>query len=228
MLTIFLGLRSIKYFGVSKYSQGLKKINIKNAFSTKRNNTQEKNVRSTVYYLSALGVLTVGLSYAAVPLYKMFCQAFSYGGTLSHNIEESKLETMKPIAHRQIKVHFTADTSSNMQWNFKPLQTEIKVAPGETALAFYTAKNPLDKPVTGISTYNVVPFEAGQYFNKIQCFCFEEQQLNPKEEVDMPVFFFIDPDFVSDPKMENIDDITLSYTFFEAKQGVNLPSIFNQ
>lgn len=128
----------------------------------------------------------------------------------------------------------------------------FQVAPGETALAFYTAKNPLDKPVTGISTYNVVPFEAGQYFNKIQCFCFEEQQLNPNEEVflsyclcclwytclnsiitsnmiqvDMPVFFFIDPEFTTDPKMENIDDITLSYTFFEAKQGVDMSNIFN-
>lgn len=124
----------------------------------------------------------------------------------------------------------------------------FQVAPGETALAFYTAKNPLDKPVTGISTYNVVPFEAGQYFNKIQCFCFEEQQLNPNEEVffvlltvyifnsfvistvfqvDMPVFFFIDPEFTTDPKMENIDDITLSYTFFEAKQGVDISNIFN-
>uniref|UniRef100_A0A8C3LXJ8 Cytochrome c oxidase assembly protein COX11, mitochondrial n=1 Tax=Chrysolophus pictus TaxID=9089 RepID=A0A8C3LXJ8_CHRPC len=99
----------------------------------------------------------------------------------------------------------------------------LQVVPGETALAFYKAKNPTDKPIIGISTYNVVPFEAGQYFNKIQCFCFEEQWLNPQEEVDMPVFFYIDPEFAEDPKMAKVDSITLSYTFFEAKEGQHLP-----
>lgn len=100
---------------------------------------------------------------------------------------------------------------------------QFQVKPGETALAFYTARNPTDTPVTGISTYNVIPFEAGQYFNKIQCFCFEEQQLNPHEQVDMPVFFYIDPEFIEDPKMEFVNELTLSYTFFEAKEGLNLP-----
>jgi len=99
----------------------------------------------------------------------------------------------------------------------------FQVSPGETALAFYTACNPTDAPVTGISTYNVIPFEAGQYFNKIQCFCFEEQLLNPHEQVDMPVFFYIDPEFAEDPKMETVDTLTLSYTFFEAKPGLKLP-----
>lgn len=129
----------------------------------------------------------------------------------------------------------------------------LQVVPGETALAFYRAKNPTDKPITGISTYNVVPFEAGQYFNKIQvvrqalgqaavcsrppasslmdsfslvslqCFCFEEQRLNPHEEVDMPVFFYIDPEFDEDPRMARVETITLSYTFFEAKEGQKLP-----
>lgn len=102
------------------------------------------------------------------------------------------------------------------------LRCFLQVVPGETALAFYSAKNPTDHPVVGISTYNVIPFEAGAYFNKIQCFCFEEQQLNPHEEVDLPVFFYIDPDFIEDPKMELVDSITLSYTFFESKDGVNI------
>ena len=88
------------------------------------------------------------------------------------------------------------------------------MVPVETALAFYKAKNPTHKPVIVISTYNVVPFEAGQYFNKIQCFCFEEQRLNPQEEVDMPVFFYIDPEFAEDLRMANVDPITLSYHFF--------------
>ena len=100
---------------------------------------------------------------------------------------------MEPQKDRQLTIRFNADTAATMQWNFRPQQPIIKVYPGETALAFYTARNPTDKPIDGISTYNVIPFEAGPYFNKIQCFCFEEQRLNPHEEVDMPVFFYIDP-----------------------------------
>ncbi|XP_017783557.1 PREDICTED: cytochrome c oxidase assembly protein COX11, mitochondrial [Nicrophorus vespilloides] len=191
-------------------------------------NTSDKQslkhkIRSTVYYVTAAGVLTVGLSYAAVPLYRMFCQAYSYGGTTSTGHDVSKVETMASVKNRPIRIKFNADIAASMRWNFKPQQHEITIIPGETALAFYTAKNPTDKPVTGISTYNVIPFEAGQYFNKIQCFCFEEQQLNPHEQVDMPVFFYIDPEFVEDPKMEFIEEIILSYTFFEAREGLKLP-----
>ena len=124
---------------------------------------------------------------------------------------------------RTLRINFTADTAATMQWNFRPQQTSINIQPGETALAFYRAKNPTDKPIDGISTYNVVPFEAGKYFNKIQCFCFEEQRLNPHEEVDMPVFFYVDPDYVDDPIMEMEDTITLCYTFFESKPGLVLP-----
>eukprot|EP00049_Salpingoeca_infusionum_P007973 m.128628 g.128628 ORF g.128628 m.128628 type:complete len:175 (-) comp13875_c1_seq1:280-804(-) len=117
-----------------------------------------------------------------------------------------------------LRCRFNADTSANMQWKFRPQQKEVKLVPGETALAFYTATNPTDKAVTGISTYNVVPYEAGLYFNKIQCFCFEEQRLNPNESVDMPVFFYIDPEFAEDPNLVDVDDITLSYTFFKARE----------
>lgn len=130
-----------------------------------------------------------------------------------------KMEYMRPVQDRVLTIRFNADRSANMRWSFRPLQTEVKVSPGETALAFYSAKNPTDEPISGISTYNVVPFEAGQYFNKVQCFCFEEQMLNPHEEVEMPVFFYIDPDFDEDPAMERVNTITLSYTFFEVKEG---------
>lgn len=98
------------------------------------------------------------------------------------------------------------------------MNSHVQVTPGETALAFYRAENKTPHPVDGISTYNVIPFEAGQYFNKIQCFCFEEQRLNPGETVELPVFFYIDPEFTDDPKMEHVDLITLSYTFFESKE----------
>lgn len=120
-------------------------------------------------------------------LFFFIVQAYSYGGTVSVGHDTAKISTMSPVKDRMIKIKFTADTAASMQWNFKPQQTEITIVPGETALAFYTATNPTDKQVIGISTYNVVPFEVGQYFNKIQCFCFEEQMLNPHEQVSLLV-----------------------------------------
>ncbi|XP_057662581.1 cytochrome c oxidase assembly protein COX11, mitochondrial [Diorhabda carinulata] len=197
---------------------------IKRLCSNHNNNENRKrSIRSTLYYVTAAGIVTVGLSYAAVPLYRLFCQAYSYGGTVALGHDANKVENMSAVKNKLIKIKFNADTAASMRWNFKPQQTEIMVFPGETALAFYTAMNPTDKPVIGISTYNVVPFEAGQYFNKIQCFCFEEQMLNPHEQVDMPVFFYIDPEITEDPYMEFVNEITLSYTFFEAKEGLQLP-----
>ncbi|KAM9559894.1 cytochrome c oxidase assembly protein COX11, mitochondrial isoform 1-T5 [Salvelinus alpinus] len=182
-----------------------------------------KRNKTVLTYIAAAGVGMIGMSYAAVPLYRLYCQASGLGGTAVAGHDAEQVETMTPVMDRIIKITFNADTHASMQWNFRPQQSEIYVVPGETALAFYRAKNPTDKPVIGISTYNVVPFEAGQYFNKIQCFCFEEQRLNPKEEVDMPVFFYIDPEFDEDPRMARVDTITLSYTFFEAKEGQKLP-----
>ncbi|XP_037133263.1 cytochrome c oxidase assembly protein COX11, mitochondrial [Syngnathus acus] len=185
---------------------------------------QRKTRNKTVLtYVAAAGVAMVGLSYAAVPLYRLYCQATGLGGSAVAGHDSDLVATMEPVKERVIKVTFNADTHASMRWNFRPQQTEIFVVPGETALAFYRAKNPTDKPIIGISTYNVVPFDAGQYFNKIQCFCFEEQRLNPHEEVDMPVFFYIDPEFDADPRMARVDTITLSYTFFEAKEGQRPP-----
>ncbi|XP_034413971.1 cytochrome c oxidase assembly protein COX11, mitochondrial [Cyclopterus lumpus] len=179
--------------------------------------------RTALTYIAAAGVGMVGLSYASVPLYRLYCQASGLGGAPVAGHDAEQVETMTPVKERVIRISFNADTHASLQWNFRPQQTEIYVVPGETALAFYRAKNPTNKPIIGISTYNVVPFDAGQYFNKIQCFCFEEQRLNPHEEVDMPVFFYIDPEFDEDPRMARVDTITLSYTFFEAKEGQKLP-----
>lgn len=156
---------------------------IRNLGNQSAKNSQSYKFRTTLYYAAGATVLTVGLSYAAVPLYRMFCAAYSYGGTTGAGHDAEKVGSMKKVEDRIIKIKFNADLSASMRWNFKPQQYELKVAPGETALAFYKAKNPTDHPVIGISTYNVIPFEAGAYFNKIQCFCFEEQQLNPHEEV---------------------------------------------
>ncbi|XP_022670440.1 cytochrome c oxidase assembly protein COX11, mitochondrial-like [Varroa destructor] len=182
--------------------------------------------RTTIYYTSSVIFLVSGLSYAAVPLYRIFCSQSGLGGQatlLGDNDPSKKVAEMNVVPHREIKVNFQADTASGMKWSFRPQQSAVYVRPGETALAFYSAKNPYDEPIDGIATYNVLPFEAGKYFNKIQCFCFEEQRLNPNEEVDMPVFFYIDPDYAEDPGLENINDITLSYTFFQSKPGFKLP-----
>ncbi|XP_070783361.1 cytochrome c oxidase assembly protein COX11, mitochondrial [Enoplosus armatus] len=201
-------------------SRGTKSRNRKSKSQEEEWKTRNKTVLT---YIAAAGVGMIGLSYAAVPLYRLYCQASGLGGTAVAGHDTDLVETMKPVKERVLKITFNADRHASMQWNFKPQQTEIFVVPGETALAFYRAKNPTDKPIIGISTYNVVPFEAGQYFNKIQCFCFEEQRLNPHEEVDMPVFFYIDPEFDEDPRMARVDTIILSYTFFEAKEGQKLP-----
>ena len=170
------------------------------------------NTTLGVYGL-ALAIGVGGLSYAAVPLYKVFCQATGYGGT-TQKADEEKFKGMRPVeGARQLTINFSADTSAAMPWAFKPQQHSVKVVPGETALAFYTAHNPTSEPVTGVSTYNITPMRAAPYFNKIQCFCFEEQRLRPNEEIDMPVFFYVDPEFLKDPAMANIQSLTLAYCF---------------
>ena len=128
-------------------------------------------------YCAALAIGTVGASYAAVPLYKMFCQATGFGGEIKRaNI--NRLDKLTPVENsRQIVIDFDAGTGRTMPWKFTPVQSHVKVVPGETALAFYNAQNPTDKPIIGVATYNVNPMKAGVYFNKIQCFCFEEQRL---------------------------------------------------
>jgi len=127
-----------------------------------------------------------------------------------------KLASLRPHPDgRLVRVRFDATVGDVMPWSFIPTQRDVRIVPGETSLAFFTAKNNSDKPITGVATYNVFPAQAGVYFNKIQCFCFEEQRLLPGEEVDMPVFFFIDPDYVDDPALANCNNIVLSYTFFQ-------------
>ncbi|XP_023228470.1 cytochrome c oxidase assembly protein COX11, mitochondrial-like isoform X2 [Centruroides sculpturatus] len=207
---------------VVTWKNSIRKFNTSKQYLVSYTDNQKFKNRTTRLYITGFVLLFGGLSYAAVPLYRIYCQATGKGGQ-AVIADDDKIANMPRIIDRTITVHFNADTISSLQWNFKPQQNEIKLVPGETALAFYTARNPTNAPVTGIATYNVLPFEAGQYFNKIQCFCFEEQRLNPDEEVDMPVFFYIDPGFSEDPSLEDVDELTLSYTFFEAKPGLNLP-----
>jgi len=179
-------------------------------------------------YLTAIVIGMVGLTYASVPLYRMFCQATGYGGTtqraltleekLAREDAEEDLSASAAAAERSLTVHFNADITSGMHWKFTPTQKKVRTTPGESTLAFYTVKNLSDKAVTGVSTYNVTPQKAGVYFNKIQCFCFEEQRLRPNEEIDMPVFFYIDREFATDPNMSDVTSLTLSYTFFKVSE----------
>jgi len=161
-----------------------------------------------------------GLVWACVPLYKMYCQSTGQGQADGGSYKEySPPENFEPgskAANRLITVDFTGTVHTALPWEFVPQQRRVVVGLGETALAFYRAKNNSDKPIIGVSVYHMLPAEAGLYFNKIQCFCFDEQLINPGEEVDLPIFFFIDPLMAQDSRFDCVHKITLSYLFFES------------
>ncbi|KAJ6260226.1 hypothetical protein Dda_4450 [Drechslerella dactyloides] len=180
----------------------------------------KKRNASILYYSISVLVGVIGFSYAAVPFYRAICQRTGYGGTPitdQTRFTPDKLVPVDPLLHRRLRVTFNGSVSDALQWKFTPQQREVRVLPGETALAFYTATNKSKEDIVGVATYSVTPAQVAPYFSKIQCFCFEEQKLLSGEAVDMPVFFFIDPEFVKDPQMKGIDTITLSYTFFKAR-----------
>lgn len=185
----------------------------------------KKKNSSTLYYTMSIILGTVAFSYGSVPMYKMICQTTGWGGqpikSPSHFNEDSASRLEPVTTAKRIRITFNGSVSDVLPWKFVPQQREVKVLPGETALAFYTAVNKSDEDIIGVATYSVTPGQVAPYFSKIQCFCFEEQRLNAGEEVDMPVFFYIDPEFVNDPNMRGIEQITLSYTFFKARYDKN-------
>ncbi|WP_457582512.1 cytochrome c oxidase assembly protein [Ensifer canadensis] len=150
-----------------------------------------------------------GMAYAAVPLYDMFCRVTGYNGTTQRVEQASDV-----ILDEKVKVTFDANTSGGLPWEFKPVQRDIDVRIGETVQVMYRAKNLSSKPTTGQATFNVTPMQAGAYFNKVQCFCFTETTLQPGEEMEMPVVFFVDPDMVNAVETKDIKTLTLSYTFY--------------
>lgn len=158
--------------------------------------------------IACMGALTA----AAVPLYDMFCRVTGYGGTT-----QVATGTTGVVLDETIRIHFDANIVSSMNWTFRPMQREMTVRIGEEALAFYEAVNHSDHPVTGRAIYNVSPDITGYYFDKIECFCFTEQTLQPGERVEMPISFFVDPELVNDSDAGHIRDITLSYTFHPAE-----------
>ena len=170
---------------------------------------QIKKIKRQAIMLTLFVVFMISMSYAAVPLYKLFCQVTGYGGTPmigSNNFNGVNVGS--------IDVRFDSSLQKNAPLHFKPVSKTINVKIGENSLAFYKAKNKTNKEITTMSVFNVTPLQAGKYFNKIECFCFEEQKLSPNEEVEMPVSFFIDPEIKNDKFISKISEITLSYTMF--------------
>ncbi len=172
--------------------------------------------RTTVTAAVLFGVVggMVGLSFASVPLYKLFCQVTGYGGT--PNTESVAVPAA--VSDHVVTVRFDANVNSALPWRFKPGQREVRVRLGEEALIHYTAMNISDAPITGTATFNVTPYKAAQYFSKIECFCFTEQRLAPGEEVAMPVTFYVDPALLDDVDARDVKMITLSYTFYPADE----------
>jgi cytochrome c oxidase assembly protein subunit 11 len=168
----------------------------------------------TVTLLAAVVCGMVGLSFASVPLYRLFCQATGFGGT-------TQLAAAAPgaVADAVVMVRFDAATAPELGWEFRPLETAVKVHPGEQREVFFRATNRSSETVTGTATYNVTPTKTGIYFDKLQCFCFNAQQLGPGESRDMGVVFFVDPDLLTDPGTSDVRTITLSYTMFRAPQS---------
>jgi len=171
---------------------------------------ESRNRRVGIYaFLGACAML--GLGYASVPLYRIFCQVTGFGGT-TQVADQAKAAGVTATGV-PISVRFDANIDRDLPWSFAPEQTTQKLTIGERQIAFYTAKNNTDEPITGQASYNVEPEQVGYYFNKIECFCFTEQTLQPGQEVRMPVIYYIDPAFLEDPNTESVEQVTLSYTF---------------
>lgn len=154
----------------------------------------------------------LGLAYAAVPLYDAFCRATGFNGT-----PLVAQDGDRPIVSRTVKVRFDSNVDPNLSWRFEPLEREVKVQLGEEKLVHYRATNISQRPIVGTASYNVTPERTAVWFNKVQCFCFTEQLLQPGQSVDMPVVFFVDAEMAKDRRYDDIRTITLSYTFYEAK-----------
>jgi cytochrome c oxidase assembly protein subunit 11 len=169
----------------------------------------------------ALGVTFVmlGLAYASVPLYRIFCQVTGFGGT-TQRAEQAPGD----VRQQTVTIKFDANTAASLHWSFHAEQQAIAVRVGEQTMAHYRATNTSDRVLTGSAVFNVTPVSAGAYFNKIQCFCFTEQTLKPGETVDMPVVFFVDPGLLDDPDARSIKEITLSYTFYPVDKPKTLSS----
>jgi cytochrome c oxidase assembly protein subunit 11 len=172
------------------------------------------NRRNGVVLGALVGVTLgmVGLSFAAVPLYGVFCRATGFGGT-TQRTAQAATHTLD----RKIEIRFNTDVNGDLPWVFKSNQRSVTLKVGETGMATFHAHNDSGEPVIGTAVYNVTPEKAGLYFDKIQCFCFSQQLLRPQESADLPVAFYVDPAIANDRNLDDVSVITLSYTFYRAK-----------
>lgn len=179
---------------------------------------RDKTNNRLLAVVAVVAMSMVGLAYASVPLYKLFCQITGFGGTtqIATQAPEQALLTAEPLA-----VRLDANVNPQLNWSFVPVEQEVSLKPGEEITAIYRATNIGKMPSTGTATFNVTPQKAGPYFMKIECFCFTEQTLQPGESVDMPVRFFLDSEIVSDINTSDVDEIVLSYTFFKAMDNTS-------
>ncbi len=179
-----------------------------------------RNAR-TATVLSAVVLAMIGLSFASVPLYRIFCQVTGFGGTT----QVAEALPTATASQRVMEVRFNADVDPSLPWRFQPLERAVSVRVGEPGLVYFRATNLSEQAITGTATFNVTPMKTGEYFTKVACFCFEEQRLEPGQTVDMAVSFYIDPEILDDRNVEEVKAITLSYTFFrkqDAEPGIQL------
>ncbi len=175
-----------------------------------QNNLKAQN-KKVIFIITFVGMLMLSLSYAAVPLYDIFCRVTGFGGT-------TQIASSAPGSTGQpnINIRFESNITDSLNWDFYSKTKTVKIPMGEEKTIYYFAKNLSDEPIVGTATFNVTPAKAGQYFMKIDCFCFVEQLLNPGESMNMPVTFFIDPDLYKDENVQEVNEITLSYTFMKS------------
>jgi cytochrome c oxidase assembly protein subunit 11 len=163
----------------------------------------------TAMMLALIALAMVGLGFASVPLYRLFCQVTGFNGTTQRG-----LKAPGAISGKTMTIRFDANHAPNLPWSFKPEQPTQGVTVGEREQAIFVATNNGSKPVTGTATFNVTPTQAGKYFTKIQCFCFTQQTLQPGESARMPVIYYVDPKILDDADARDVEEITLSYTFY--------------
>ena len=178
----------------------------------KQDLTLEQKNKRVALSVGFIVVLMIGLAFASVPLYKLFCAVTGYGGT-TQRAETGQLVVLDRI----MKIRFNTNTAHDLPWDFRPEAKEMSVNIGADGFINFIAMNTSNKPVAGTALFNVTPLKAGKYFNKVQCFCFGEQILNPNEKVNMPVSFFIDPELAEDRNLDDVKTITLSYSFFKTE-----------
>jgi cytochrome c oxidase assembly protein subunit 11 len=171
----------------------------------------------TALLAAGVAVGMVGLAFASVPLYRLFCQVTGFGGTpmVAANAQGTLPQA---VPGTSIRIRFDGNVRRGMPWAFRPAERFVDIPIGERRMAFYHARNGSDAPVTGVASFNVAPAAAGRYFVKIQCFCFNEQTLRPGEAVEMPVIYYVDPAILDDPEARRIKEITLSYSFFPVEE----------